>query len=373
MIKILADRNLYKLDEFLPVSVETTRYNPQKPLPPLKGVNAWLIRTVTKINQSTFSELPNSLKFVGTASSGSDHVDTDFLHTQGITFADAKGCNARAVAEYVITALLILREQKNVDFSNMRIGIIGVGAVGSAVNELLLKFGCTTVLFDPPREQRDAEFSSASEDEILACDILTFHVPYTEHGAFPTRHWLNRRKLVGRSYQVIINAARGGVIDEKALLEAYQAGHINHMIIDVWEHEPDFNPKLAEYAFFATPHIAGYSEQAKINATRMVCQKMNAFFELTMPENKNTETGRVAVPEISSTRLDETLLQLHPIGAYDRALRAIAHHPQKKELFATLRTNRPYRYEYEFLDFPNSVLNKFPELAKLTTTQSHST
>jgi erythronate-4-phosphate dehydrogenase len=145
----------------------------------------------------------------------------------------------------------LLREEHNIDFTSKKIGIVGVGAVGSAVLSLLNAFDCSVVLYDPPREEREANFKSASKEDVLACDILTFHVPLNEQGEHPTLHWLSKQELINQSFEVIINAARGGVVHEEAVLEAFEQGDVSHLITDVWEDEPDFNTELAHHSFIS--------------------------------------------------------------------------------------------------------------------------
>ena len=365
MIKILADKNLYQLEKFLPENCEAITYNPQKPIPLNIQPNVWLLNTVTKVNPTTFPKLPDSLEFLGTGSSGSDHVDIAFLSSNSIHFDDAKGCNARAVAEYVTTSLLLLREEKGVDFQSMKIGIIGVGAVGTQVDQQLSKFGCTTVLYDPPREERDINFRSASLKEILDCDILTFHTPLILDGDHPTYHWLDEKKLANQKFEVIINSARGGVTNEAALLHSYHAGNIKYVITDVWEKEPDFNPDLADCSFIATPHIAGYSEQAKLNASRIICEKCCSFFDLKSLGNGSAYPSTKAEISDIPRSFSSLLTEINPIKKYDADLRDIQDKPQKTALFPRLRNDRKFRFEYGYLEFDELVTKKFPELKLL--------
>lgn len=365
MIKVIADQNLYRLEEFLPEEVELTMYDPGNGLPDINGFDALLLRTVSKLNCRTLPEIPESLKFVGTGSSGSDHVDIDYLKTHNVEFADALGNNARAVAEYVMTSLLLWKEEKRRNFEDFTFGIIGVGNAGSAVAEILEDFGLKTVLYDPPREKREPGFESVSIEEVLRCDILTFHVPFTESGEYSTWHWMDEKKLSGRSFELIINAARGGIIDETAVSKAMDSGSVKDIIIDVWEKEPDFNPEFAERAFIATPHIAGYSEQSKLNASKMVCKKLCSFFKLECPSTENLYCIKEIKPAHLKYSIEDWLLRLHPIKEYDAALRDLAHRPDKDTLFQKLRTDRPYRYEYGFLKLETEFLNGFEDLKKL--------
>tara|TARA_R110000868_G_scaffold410693_4_gene699822 strand:- start:56533 stop:57702 length:1170 start_codon:yes stop_codon:yes gene_type:complete len=365
LIKVIADQNLYRLEEFLPQDVDLTTYDPNSGFPETSGFDALLIRTVSKLNSDTFPSIPPSLKFVGTGSSGSDHVDIEYLKSNNIEFTDALGNNAQAVAEYVITALLIWREEKSKSLSDFTYGIIGVGKAGSAVAKIFASFGLNVVLYDPPRAEREPDFISSSLENVLSCDVLTFHTPLTTNGENPTFHWLDEEKLSGRSFELIINAARGGIIDETAISNAIDLGCVKNIIIDVWENEPDFNPDFASQAFIATPHIAGYSEQSKLNASKMVCAKLCSFFELNCPPTKNLYPIKELKPAHLRYSFEELLLRLHPIKEYDAALRDLVNRSDKTTLFQKLRIDRPYRFEYGFLKLEQSLLNGFEDLKRL--------
>lgn len=365
MIKVIADQNLYQLEKFLPKEIDLKLYNPIQGIPDISGVDALLLRTASKLNAQTFPDLPPSLKFVGTGSSGSDHVDSDYLSSHNIKFVDALGCNARAVAEYVMTSLLLWSQEKSIDLKEFTYGIIGVGKAGTAVTKIFDSFELNYVLYDPPRAKKDSDFSSATINEVLDCDVLTFHVPISECGQHPTFHWLDEEKLSSRSFKLIINASRGGVIDEKAVSKAMASDSIKDIIIDVWEYEPDFNSEFAERAFIATPHIAGYSEQAKLNASKIICEKLCSFFGLSFPSINNLYPDKEIKPALLNYTFDEVLTRLHPIKEYDADLRDLVNRPDKATLFSKLRTDRPFRYEYEYLRLEEKILNEFRELRRL--------
>ncbi len=364
MIKILADQNLYKLDQFLPDEVDVTYYNPNNHTPTPKGFDAWLLRTVTKVNAQSLPDLPSTLRFVGTGSAGSDHLDIEYLENHHITVVDAKGCNSQAVAEYVFTSLLLLQEKHDFDFRSKKIGIIGVGAVGKAVADLCSNFGCDLVLFDPPRELRDEHFKSANLSEIKACDILTLHVPFISQGKWKTNHLINEYFLKGLHFDVLVNAARGGITDEKAILNAYKQRKISYLITDVWEEEPKFNVDLATSSFIATPHIAGYSEQSKLKASSMIASKFCSFFDLDFAPKLKHEVKEIQLVDLNYSLLD-LITRCHPILEYDAALRDLIGRSDYSKLFAKLRTDRPYRYEYQNIRLKGVDLTAFPVLKML--------
>lgn len=360
-INLLADENIYRLKEFLPSSVNLHTFNPAEGPPVLyRYQQALFIRTVTPVSAKRLPDIPPSLRFIGTASAGTDHVDEAYLKQKDIIFAHTRGCNANAVGEYVITSLLLWCDKRGVDPGKMTVGVVGAGHTGSAVVRFLKAFGIVCKIYDPPKEERDNHFDSASLDEVLSCDVLTFHVPLTRTGEHSTYHWLDEKKLIdGEHFKLIINAARGGVIDEKALLKACEENKVDDYILDVWENEPDFNTEVAEQAFMATPHIAGYSEQAKLNATDKLVEQCCRYFELSYQRpgqffrNKNISLSK------KELTLTEILLKLHPVGEYDGALRKLIGKKDKAMLFSRLRTGHPLRFEY-----PNIELTGYPEAMK---------
>tara|TARA_R100001086_G_scaffold250085_1_gene193478 strand:+ start:4103 stop:5212 length:1110 start_codon:yes stop_codon:yes gene_type:complete len=365
LLKILADEHIYKLKEFLPEEVELSLFNPSAPLPSLNGFDVLLVRTVTKLNSKSLQRIPDTLKFIGTGSSGSDHIDIEYFNDHNVCVVDAKGSNANAVSEYVITSLLLWSLKRQKELKSLKVGIIGAGAAGTAVSRQLTNFNINSLSYDPPREQRDNSYESASLKDILKCDILTFHVPLNKNSDHPTFHWLDESKLSNNSFELVINASRGGVIDESALLKALDNETVSDVIIDVWEDEPDFNNDLVEKAFIATPHIAGYSEQAKLNASLILAEKLCAFFKLTIPDYSYLYAAKK--PELAHIKfsLYDLILRLHPLKEYDADIRDLCQRPDKDILFQKLRTDRPYRYEYPYLKLENGFLGKFSELKKL--------
>jgi erythronate-4-phosphate dehydrogenase len=365
LLKIIADKNIYKLDQFLNDNVKLTTFDPNDPLLGLETYDALFVRTVTKLNSQNLERIPESLKLIGTGSSGSDHIEKEYFKSRGVQVIDAKGSNADAVSEYVITSLLLWSIKRGKKLTNLKVGIIGAGATGSAVADQLSRFEIPFLSYDPPREQRDKNFSSASLKDILECDILTFHVPLEKEGAHPTFHWLDESKLSANSFELIINASRGGVIDELALLNAVRENTVGDIIIDVWEGEPDFNTAVAEAAFIATPHIAGYSEQAKINASKMLVEQFSEFFDVEVPNSsKLYRSKEIDLADLNYTAY-ELILRLHPLREYDADLRDLNLRPDKSILFQKLRTDRPYRYEYPYISLDKTLLDEFNILKKL--------
>lgn len=369
MINVLADKYLYNIRAYLPESINLQLFDPADGLPTsIDQADALLIRTVIPINKKTFPSIPSQLQFIGTGSSGTDHVDQSYLTVHDICFADAAGCNARSVAEYVATSLLIWAGKRNQDLSTLSAGIIGVGNVGTEADNILTKMGLRTVTYDPPREKRENNFTSASLDDVLRCDILTFHTPLNKTEAHPTFHWLDKQKLAEHPFHLIINSARGGVVDEKAGLTAMKQGTVRDMIIDTWEDEPQIHLDTAGAAFIKTPHIAGYSVQAKQNASKFVADDLIAHFDLEQPQ-KTTENNTTTFEEDLSAfdSISSLLRVLHPIKKYEEQLAdIIKNNPEKRgKLFNKLRAEFPLRQQFTHVQLPADYFKKFPILADL--------
>ena len=227
----------------------------------VRDADALFVRTRTQINAALLAQ--SSVRLVATATIGYDHIDQDFCRRAGIRWVSCPGCNAQAVCDYIEEALLTLQTP----LKAKKIGIVGVGHVGSLVAEMAERHGMQVLLNDPPRH------IGVSLDEIAqTCDIITFHTPLTRSGDYPSYHLCNEAFLRRcRPDTLIINAARGGVVDEAALLAVGQP-----CVIDTWENEPRLNRELLQFASLASFHIAGYSVQGKYNASQ-TC--LNAFWQ----------------------------------------------------------------------------------------------
>jgi erythronate-4-phosphate dehydrogenase len=367
VITIAADPQILWLESLLPANhVKIIRFDPDQPFGSItRNAEAVIVRTVTKVNPATFTE-QGKTEFIGTASAGFDHIDREYLQHLGIRFAWSPGCNANAVGEYVSTAILIWCDRFGIMPSSLTLGIVGCGQTGSAVQRIMEKTGIHIHAYDPPREKLETGFTSASLDDVLGSDILSFHVPLTDSGDYPTLHWLNQKKLEGRNFALVINAARGGVVDEQALLAARSAGFVQDFIIDVWENEPDFNVTTASKAFLISPHIAGYSIQAKFNASLILCRQISEYFGFGLNDIMSPSAG--SAPEIfMAESLGQILLQIHPMGQYHESMSVLMNTGEDRlgPMFARLRNAIPLRDEYPYLFLDPALLDSYPVLKSL--------
>lgn len=229
-----------------------------------------LVRSVTRVDAALLSGTP--VRFVGSATAGTDHVDLDYLRRAGIDFAHAPGSNAAAVAEYVLCAILsILARDRRPDWSGLTAGIIGHGHAGTAVARKLGVLGIECLLNDPPRAAAGDPGPYVDLATALAADIVSLHVPLTESGPYPTRHLLDAIHIAAlRPDTILINAARGGIIDETALRARLANAADLRVVLDCWCGEPAIDQQLLELATLATPHIAGHTIEARLRGTRML-------------------------------------------------------------------------------------------------------
>jgi erythronate-4-phosphate dehydrogenase len=240
-----------------------------------------LVRSVTEVGRQLLDG--SRVRFVATATIGTDHVDVDYLRSKGIAFASAPGSNAQSVAEYVAAALLVLESRGLTRLGGATLGVVGVGEVGSRVVRMAEALGMKTVLNDPPRARHEGPGEGpgafVSLDEVAGrSDVVTFHVPLERTGPDPTFHLVDAGFLAKlRKGAAVINSSRGGVADTAALVEARRTGRLAALVMDVWENEPAIGRELLGLTDVATPHIAGYSFDGKVAGTRMVYEAACRF------------------------------------------------------------------------------------------------
>jgi len=246
----------------------------------VKDADVLITRTRTICNAHLLDD--SKVKLIASATIGYDHIDTQYCNAHGISWHTAPGCNAAAVQQWVGSALVKWVRSKNLNPHSLTLGIVGVGNVGSKVLELGYALGMKVVCCDPPRAESENLSTFADLNELLkVSDIITFHVPFTKSGKYPTFHMLNGQNLaLCKPTAYILNSSRGGVIDETALIHFLKQNPNADVAIDVWENEPKLNMELASRSLVATPHIAGYSLEGKVMATKMVIETISQHFNL---------------------------------------------------------------------------------------------
>ena len=355
-MRIVADENIpYVREAFEGLGGIETMPGRAMDAAAVRGAQALLVRSVTKVTPELLEG--SQVEFVATATIGEDHIDRAYLAERGIGFASAPGSNANSVAEYIVSALLVLAQRGKLDLEKCRLGIVGVGNVGTRVHAKAQALGIECVLNDPPLARSTGDERYRSLEEALACDVITVHVPLTREGPDATHHLFDAAVLKQLPrHAVLINTSRGAVADNPALLEALQQNVLRAAVLDVWEHEPDISALLLEAAELGTPHIAGYSFDGKVNGTRMIYEAACRHFGWTPVWDPAPLLPSPPCPEVEvdsrRPRLDalaDAVHRIYDIRRDDEALRQLIStaEPERPKLFDRLRKEYPRRREFQ--------------------------
>lgn len=293
----------------------------------VRDADALLVRSITRVDEAL---LKNSrVRFVATATSGTDHLDLDFLENAGITVVDAAGSNANAVAEYVLASLARLVLTKPFDLKGKHVAIIGFGHVGRQLYDRLEKLNIPCVLCDPFVAETASDLHFCSLEEALQAPIISLHTPLTKSGLHPTYHMLDKKRLGALAPDtVLINAARGEVVDNEALRQCLAQRRDLLTVLDCWENEPAISTQLLPLVTIATPHIAGYSVEAKRGASERNFLAFLRHFDLrsagdnTIQAESRSTLVLPATTESDPMRLlAEVLTLAFDLGRIDESLR----------------------------------------------------
>ncbi len=322
----------------------------------LREIDALVVRSVTRVDAALLDG--SAVRFVGSATIGMDHLDVEYLKGRGIHFTNAAGCNANAVSEYIVATLVLMAERKGWNLTKKSIAIIGVGNVGSRVEKKARALGMNLLLCDPPlRDSTGDQRYLPSLEEVLDADILTFHVPLTTGGPYPTYHMVDAKVLARLSrHQFIINSARGPVIRAADLKSSLSAGKIEGAVLDVWEDEPGIDLSLLDLVEIGTPHIAGYSIDGKIRATEMIFEALCRSFRRTAAwDTRNLYPPAATIRTVERLQGDDAIrsiiVRAYNILADDAALRALRFQPQERARAGFDRLRNEYRFRPEFRHF----------------------
>ncbi len=318
----------------------------------IKDADALLVRTRTKCNKALLDN--SKVRFIGSATIGTDHIDEEYCRQNGITVANAPGCNSGSVMQYVISVWTHIFEKENWDLKKTTLGVIGVGNVGSKVAAAGRALGMNVLLNDPPRQRLEGQAGfTALESLLKESDIISLHVPLNKSGRDATCHLVDEgflKKSKQRAW--LINTSRGEVADTNALV------HCNpdiQLALDVWEHEPEINSKLLARARIATPHIAGYSLDGKAKGSEMVIRAAANYFDLDIDSAIRVEgpAHHLITPE-SHGDLRKTFIEsvrkTYDVISDDRLLR------RNPGSFEELRGN--YRKRWEFHHYKMDVADQ---------------
>jgi erythronate-4-phosphate dehydrogenase len=356
-MKIAADENIPFVTECFSSIGEVKAVSGRRIGPgTVKNADILLVRSTTKVDSKLLAT--SKVRFVGTATIGLEHVDTEYLLSRNIGFASAPGSNANSVADYVVAALLAVGKKHKIQLEGKSIGIIGVGNVGSKVAKKCAALGMKIYLNDPPLQRQTGDSKYLPLKELFGCDFITLHTPLTFEGIDKTFHLADAKFFNSlKAGCIFINTARGAVADTVALKQAIASGKLKAAILDVWENEPNIDIELLRMVDLSTPHIAGYSLDGKIAGMIMIYRAVCGHFGL---EPKFDVADFLPEPQVPQIRIDpqsdteqnllhQTVQQIFVINRDDFNTREIAMVPPKKRgrFFDDLRNNYPVRREFQ--------------------------
>jgi erythronate-4-phosphate dehydrogenase len=349
MIRIIADDKIPFLKGVLEPYAKVT-YLPGNQINKysISGTDALLVRTRTRCNDELLSGTP--VKFIGTATIGFDHIDTEYCEKNGIKWTNAPGCNSSSVQQYIASALLRISGETGFSLKDKTLGIIGVGNVGSKVQNLATALGMNVILNDPPRERKERKKIFSSLEHLLnESDIITLHVPLNLDGQDKTYHLFDSETLSRfKKGSWFINSSRGEVVETEALKDALGSEKLAGAVLDVWEREPEIDIPLMHMSFLATPHIAGYSADGKANGVSMIVKDLCESFDIPLgdwyPSEIPAPPESVLIIDCNGKSTEEILrraiFHTYNINEEDIRLRI----DQKR--FEKERENYPFRREF---------------------------
>ena len=318
----------------------------------LQDADALIVRSVTKVNSNLLAG--SAVRFVGSTTIGSDHLDTEYLRRQGIHFCTAPGSNAESVVDYVLSVMCRLDGLLETLMHGGRVGIVGYGNVGRRLGRRLTAMGIPWLAYDPLLDPLHHPCLRPLED-VVNSNLLCLHAPLTVSGPFPSIHMLDARLLTSMPDRgVLVSAGRGEVIATLELIALLDRRPDIRLALDVWEGEPAFSPELAERCAIATPHIAGYSVDGKITGLHMIAAELAAFLGTSL---RLDEGGQAAIaPTVNCVANDaltvtrEAVLAVYDVADDSRRFRAIINDPERAKKFDLLRKHYPRRRELGHCD-----------------------
>jgi erythronate-4-phosphate dehydrogenase len=359
-MKIIADENMPYVDALFGDLGEIEYVNGRTLSPEqVNDADVLLVRSVTKVNAELIGNA-HKLKFVGSATIGTDHVDVDYLASRNIYFTNAPGCNATAVGEYAFIAMLELAQRFGESLAGKVVGIVGAGNTGTAAAKCLQAYGLKVLLCDPIKAQQGDKREFVSLDTIIEqADIISLHVPITKDGEHKTWYLFDEARLNQLKPNTwLLNCCRGEVIDNRALIQFKQQRDDVKLVLDVWEGEPKPMAELVALAEFATPHIAGYSLEGKARGTFILYQKWCELVGLAVDKSLTSLLPAFQFNQIvnQSDLTESQLLKLSRL-VYDLRDDDVTF----RDCFSTatgfdfMRKNHTYRREYSAMSLTQSV------------------
>jgi erythronate-4-phosphate dehydrogenase len=322
-LKILADGNMAGVEPLFSALGEVRLKEGRSiDAADLQDIDILLVRSVTRVNQTLLGGdgENGALRFVGSATSGVDHIDRGLLGARGIDFAHAPGSNANSVLEYVFSVISQCPGTGEQLFNGACLGIIGYGHIGKALAARCTALGIAWRAYDPWLDSQEHGLSPL--EQVLECAVVCLHAELTDREPWPSRHLLGDAELATLSPEtLLINAGRGELVDNAALLHYLEGSAAAQVVLDVWEGEPELRPGLLQRCLFGSAHIAGYSYDGKLLATRMLYDAACAALGIEVSASA-LEHGAVGEPEDLSLQVpaglsDAQLLRWLQQQSYD--------------------------------------------------------
>ena len=358
MINITADIDIPNLDEYLKAAIDPNTYDisylhfAEINTKAIKDCEVLLVRSTTEVNKLLLNG--SNIKFVGSATAGINHLDTDYLDRNNIKWNYSPGCNSSSVAHYVLAAIAELIDRKEMNYSS-KIGIIGYGNIGRKVSNYLYSLGFKVACNDPLLKNTEL----VNFDAILECDLISLHVPFTKEGKYPTKNLIDEEELSRLHNKILINTSRGGVVNEEALLK----NHAVKYVADVWNNEPLPSKALIKKSLIASPHIAGYSKQGKMNGSLAMASEVLKYIDNKKDMNPFNFKDPSEKKFIEPLPINTQILP-YPLNFFKESfdIRAISH--EMKDLFSQnlkdkvlsdsfnkMRLLHPARNDYDSKEF----------------------
>lgn len=366
-MRIVADENIPGLDATFGQFGDIFRIKGREiSFGDVKQADVLLVRSVSRIDRQLLAG--SSVRFVGSTTIGTDHMDTPFLQDSGIHWCHAPGCNADGAAQYTLAMILLAAKRIGLKMSDLTVGIVGLGNVGSLLHRLLtlLEVG-NVIACDPPLVQAGRK-GLVDMKTIAECNLISFHVPLTKTGHHATLH-LGNTKLFSslKPGTLVINSSRGAVLEATALSEWLRKGK-GHAALDVWPDEPNIDARLLDRVTVATPHVAGYSLEGKLNGTRMIYKEFLDWQEIKPPPDIPPIAPPPEPLSIEATLSAEAvILASCPVETDDATLRNCL--PGRDRISATdfdaLRTHYPVRRDFAGRKLPPDINQRLTETLKL--------
>jgi len=352
-MKIVADENIpFAQEAFGSLGQVTVLPGRDISRQSLQNAQMLCVRSVTQVDAALLAK--TDVRYVASATIGTDHLDTDYLEDAGIQYCNAPGSNAASVGDYVTAALLEVALKQGESLANKKLGIIGCGHVGGCVAQRAAALGMQVLENDPPLARKTNDPRYLPLEEIFQADYITLHVPLTRQGQDATFHLVDAgffNKM--QQHAVLLNTSRGAVVDGDALKSTLNKGHIAEAVLDVWENEPTIDPKLVQKTAISTPHIAGYAYDGKIRGVVQIYQQICKWLDKAASWQPQTpEQPKIEIAASGRTNEDvlrEAARAVYAVMEDDAALRRVVMQTDASERgrgFDQLRKDYPKRREF---------------------------